>query len=98
MNKPSGMFMPEKKISVETPTITSGSTMGKKLIVCMYILPLNLYQFIPIAASVPSTVATAEESSAIITLLKTASQRLSESQKSFLYQTSEKFVNSLPLL
>lgn len=32
-NKPSGSFMPEKKITVDTPIITSGKTMGKKLIV-----------------------------------------------------------------
>ena len=30
---PKGSFIPEKKMSMETPIITSGNTMGKKLIV-----------------------------------------------------------------
>src|SRR5574344_1484786 len=85
--------MPLKKMSVETPMMTSGRTIGRKLIVWMYALPRNLYQLMPIAASVPRIVATSEDVNAMNKLLNNAVQSGVESKKSFLYQMKEKPVN-----
>jgi len=82
-----------KNISVAMPMTTSGRTIGKKLIVWMYAFPWNLYQLMPIAASVPSIVATSEEVNAMNKLLNSAVQSGVESKKSFLYQTRENPVN-----
>ena len=49
-------------------------------------------------ASVPKIVETIPAEKAIITLFKSDAHSLSESNSSFLYQTSEKFVNSDPFV
>ena len=94
VNNPKGTFIPAKKISIETPIITSGKIMGRKLMVCIYERPRNLYQFIPMAAIVPKIDATAAEEKAIITLFPRASHNSWESQNSFLYHIKENSVKS----
>ena len=98
VNKPSGRWIPLKNITIEIPMITSGKTIGRYVSATISFLPRNLYQLTPIEAIVPRIVETAAEDSATIRLFKRAAQRLSDSQKSFLYQIKLKPVNSAPLL
>ncbi len=51
----------------------------------------------PTAARKPRTVAIEADENAIITLLRNAIHKSAESKKSFLYQTSEKFVHKSDL-
>lgn len=97
VNMPRGTLTAEKKISMEIPIITSGRTIGKKLIVWMYPRPRNRYQLTPIEARVPSTVATKAEAKAIIKLFPKESHSFVEFIKSLEYHCREKPVHTIPL-
>ncbi len=58
----------------------------------MYDRPRNLYQVIPIAASVPKIVATKEDVIATKKLFQSDAHRSPELKINFSYQTNEKFV------
>jgi hypothetical protein len=58
--------------------------------------PWKRYQFTPIAARVPSTVATNDEVSAIITLFPNDDHSFSDEKKSLRYQLSEKPDQDMP--
>ena len=72
----------------ETPVTISGFTMGKLVIFIMMRLGNRFMPLIPMAATVPRTVDTAAETTAISSVLRRASM-ISRSSNSFRYQRRE---------
>ena len=84
-----------KKIESEIAIMTSGRTIGKKLIVWMYARPKNLYHVTPRAASVPNTVAASDDVIAIIMLVRSDFHSGMDEKKSCWYHTSDSPENVL---
>ena len=90
VNNPSESFIPLKKLKSETPMITSGRTIGRKLIDCMYERPKNLYQLTPIDARVPRSVATSDDVKATMRLFISERHNGPDSNMSCSYHLKEK--------
>ena len=88
--KPSGMFIAEKKISVDMPITTSGSTIGKMLTACTYPLPRKRYHCTPSPAKVPMITEHNAETKAMKMLFQNECHNFSDSIKSAAYHLSEK--------
>jgi len=83
------MWIPLKKIKSDIPIMTSGSTIGRNESVRMYVRPRNLFQLIPMAANVPSTVAITADTIATTAECRRLCQSPFECAKSSLYHTRE---------
>src|SRR5208337_2361650 len=87
--RPSGMPTTPNMMSSDTPMMISGIMSGRNDEISTYFLSRKLYQYMPMAASVPSSADTLADVSAMMALLPSARHRSREPKKSSLYHRRE---------